>query len=155
MRHPIFIDSEGKINRKSVIGGLINKYLSSPAGRQKLAQSMAQPLRTRLDYSSIGRKALVIEQMPPASLAFYEKDVYKKPYKHRDIIINSKGKIGKRYSGVRVQVPTFQVYANPTVKLSDIKMRRFDLISRAKSEIMEQEDSAIFNALDQMAKEGF
>lgn len=108
------------------------------------------------------------------------------------IVINSKGKIGtidslNRIYGNRVVVPQFEIYANPTIRIADVKSRRFNLIGRdryqpneviitsegkiglssklrhntlfnnvvqkARQEIMEQEDAAIFAALDQADKE--
>lgn len=43
---------------------IIAKYLKSPEGREKLAASMAQPLRTRLDYDSMGRKMFQVQPLP-------------------------------------------------------------------------------------------
>jgi hypothetical protein len=42
---------------------IITKYINSSAGKQNLARSMIAPLRTRLDYSSIGRKAFLVEEV--------------------------------------------------------------------------------------------
>ena len=39
---------------------LIEKALSSEAGRQALASSMANPIRLTLDYQAIGRKLVVV-----------------------------------------------------------------------------------------------
>ena len=43
---------------------LITEYLQTKEGREKLAASMAAPLRTRLDYSGIGRRVFKVEQYP-------------------------------------------------------------------------------------------
>lgn len=46
--------------------------------------------------------------------------------------------------------PTFDIVSNPTVKISDIRRRRFNIIDRtqsARQEIESQEDIAIFEAL--------
>jgi hypothetical protein len=52
-----------------------------------------------------------------------------------------------------VTLPTFDIVSNPTVRLSDVR-RRFNLIDRAvqkaRQEIMAQEDSSIFDALDKI-----
>jgi hypothetical protein len=42
---------------------IIAKYINSSAAKQNLARSMIAPLRTRLDYSSIGRKAFIVEEV--------------------------------------------------------------------------------------------
>lgn len=42
---------------------ILDEYMQSSAGRQKLAASMAAPLRTRRDYTSVGRKIFMVEQL--------------------------------------------------------------------------------------------
>ena len=72
------------------------------------------------------------------------------------IIINDQGELGQadklRLRGQQVTVPSFEIFANPTVRISDVKRRRFNLIDRsvqtARQQIMSQEDDAIFKALD-------
>jgi len=160
MKHPVIISSDGTRYKKPT-PGIIGSYLSSAAGRMRLAQSMVAPLRTRLDYQGIARRAFLVEQLPQGALPLYDKlpDVctavlnvdYK--YKHREVIIDSSGKLQKRNSprgvrGVRVKMPTFEIFSNPTIRLSDVKTRRFDLIDKCKNEILAAEDSAIFSALD-------
>lgn len=59
--------------------------------------------------------------------------VVKKPYGHRAIIVSCRGKANtalKHNMGQRVFAPTFEIYKNPTIRLSDIKSRRFSLIDR-------------------------
>ncbi len=43
---------------------VISEYIKTAAGRQKLAASMIQPLRFRRDYTSVGRRAFLVEQLP-------------------------------------------------------------------------------------------
>ena len=43
---------------------LLSENIRTAAGRQRLAASMVQPLRRRRDYSSVGRKAFYVEQLP-------------------------------------------------------------------------------------------
>ena len=43
---------------------IISEYIKTPQGRAKLAASMTQPLRTRRDYTSVGRKTFLVEQLP-------------------------------------------------------------------------------------------
>lgn len=49
---------------------IVSEYLKTPQGRMKLAQSMIQPLRTRIDYAAIGRRVFQVEQLPPAPVAY-------------------------------------------------------------------------------------
>ena len=92
-------------------------------------------------------------------------------FKHKELTINSRGKIQRRVFARRVFVPEFEIYSNPTIKISDLKLpkweliinsrgkiqksrqrRRFEVIDRAvqkaRQEIMEQEDADIFRRLD-------
>ena len=43
---------------------IIGDYIKTPSGRAKLAASMTQPLRLRRDYSSVGRKTFLVEELP-------------------------------------------------------------------------------------------
>ncbi len=54
--------------------GLISQYLGSTEGRRQLASSMAQPLRTRIDYQSVGRRTFMVEQLPDGALPIYDRD---------------------------------------------------------------------------------
>lgn len=53
---------------------LISEYIRTSHGRTLLAMSMVQPLRTRRDYTSVGRKTFLVEQLPDSALPFYSKD---------------------------------------------------------------------------------
>ena len=54
---------------------ILSKHVKTAAGRQKLAASMIQPLRKRRDYTSVGRRAFYVEQLPDGALPIYDKDV--------------------------------------------------------------------------------
>ena len=53
---------------------IISEFIKTPQGRQKLAASMTQPLRTRRDYTAVGRKTFLVEQLPDGALPIYDKD---------------------------------------------------------------------------------
>jgi hypothetical protein len=117
MEHPLVINSQGKLENKNAIGpmqGIIAKYLKSPAGKQRLAASMIQPLKTRLDYQSIARKCFAVDPLPTGAAPTYDKDP------------NVAGILNPG----RVVMPEFEIYANPTIRLSEVRKRRFDLIDR-------------------------
>ena len=117
MEHPIVINSQGKVENKNAskqMQGILAKYLKSPAGRTRLAGSMIQPLRTRLDYQSIARKTFLVDQLPEGAKVTYDKD------------LNVAGILNPE----RVTVPEFEIYANPVIKISDVKRRRYSLIDR-------------------------
>jgi hypothetical protein len=48
---------------------VISEYIKTATGRQKLAASMIQPLRFRRDYTSVGRRAFLVEQLPDGVVA--------------------------------------------------------------------------------------
>lgn len=47
-----------------------------------------------------------------------------------DLYINSRGKLVEKPNVGRVVVPTFEIYQNPTIRIDDVKQRRFNLIDR-------------------------
>jgi hypothetical protein len=163
MKHPIIITSGGRIQRRDKYS-IISKYLSSSIGRQTLASSMIAPIRTGLDYQGIARKAFAVQQMPQGALPVYDSDlvadIVTGRYKYDIIrissggIVHRKGRLLKPF--LRITFPQFELYSNPTIKLSDVKRRRFNIIDRkvqkARQEIMAQEDSMIFDILDKAGK---
>lgn len=136
---------------------LISKYIKHSKGRSALAQAMVAPIRRNLDYNSIARKLFVVEPLPQgAPLAFPK-------IKHNHVIIDSRNKVGTREqlakfsAASRVKIPMFTISSSPSIHIGDIKSRRFNIIDRAvtkaRSEIMNQEDASIFEALDDLCKE--
>jgi hypothetical protein len=133
---------------------LIAKALETEEGRVALAQAMANPIRTSLDYQGVGRKLLVIDPLPQGSLPVYDKDVDAKAY-----VISKRGQVPDQLiEGDRIQVPTFEIVSYPQVRYSQVKERRFNVIDRAqqraKSDIMAVEDQEIFSLVDQAATTG-
>lgn len=130
---------------------LISKALETEEGRTALAQAMANPIRTSLDYQGIGRKLLVVDPLPQGALPVYDKDVDAKAF-----VISKRGKAPDQIiEGDRIQVPTFEIVAYPQVRFSQVKERRFNVIDRAqqraKADIMAVEDAEIFSLIDKAA----
>lgn len=134
---------------------IIEAHLGSLQGRQKLAASMTQPLRTRRDYSAVGRKTFLVEELPDGALPIYDKDP--------DITAFVVGEEGENIVAItkprRVSFPLFEIASNPEIPLTQIKERRFDLIERAqdlaRAEIQAAEDERVFAILDATATNGF
>lgn len=127
---------------------MIRRALETTEGKIALGQSMANPIRRNLDYMGVGRKALVVDPLPQGALPIYEKDIDVSA-----VIISSHGSAPEsRVQGDRVIVPEFEVVSNPTVRIAEVKRRRFNVIDRAqqkaRQEIQAQEDANIFGALD-------
>ena len=134
---------------------LIGQYIGTPEGRAKLAASMQQPLRNRRDYTSVGRKAALVEQLPDGALPIYDKDPEVSAY-----VIGEEGEnILAITKPRRVVFPLFEIASNPEIPLTQIRERRYDLIERAqnlaKSQIQAAEDSRMFDVLDAVSVNGF
>jgi hypothetical protein len=134
---------------------IIGDYMKTAAGRAKLAASMVQPLRLRRDYTSVGRKTFLVEQLPDGALPIYDKDP--------NVTAFVVGEEGQNILAItkprRVIFPLFEVSSNPEIPLTQIKERRFDLIERAqdlaKAQIQAEEDTRVFDVLDAVATAGF
>ena len=126
---------------------LIAQALETDEGRVALAQAMVEPIRRALEYQAVGRKLLMVDELPQGALARYERDV-------RSIarVISRRGAVPDEIQeGEEVLVPTFEIAVNPQVRLSEIKARRFYIVDRAqikaKEAIQKEEDTNIFTAL--------
>ena len=127
---------------------LISQALETPEGRVALAQAMVEPIRRALEYQAVGRKLLMVDELPQGAYARYEKDVRQVAH-----VISRRGAVPDGITeGEEVLVPTFEIATNPTIRLSEVKARRFYIVDRAqikaKEAIQKEEDSNIFRAID-------
>lgn len=86
--------------------------------------------------------------VPQGAYARYEKDVASVAY-----VVGRRGAIPDRITeGEEVLVPTFEIAANPQIRISEIKARRFYIVDRAqmkaKEAIQKEEDTNILNTID-------
>lgn len=91
---------------------------------------------------------MVVDPLPQGALPTYDRDI-----DVAAVVISSNGTGPEsRIFGDRVVVPEFEIFANPTVRIAEVKRRRFNVIDRAvqkaRQEIMAQEDANVFAALD-------
>lgn len=126
---------------------IIAQALETDEGRTALAQAMVEPIRRSLEYQAVGRKLLMVDELPQGALARYERDVASIAH-----VVSRRGAVPDQIQdGEEILVPTFEIAANPTVRLSEIKARRFYIVDRAqikaKEAIQKEEDTNIFNAL--------
>ena len=126
---------------------LIAQALETPEGRVALAQAMVEPIRRALEYQAVGRKLLMVDELPQGAYARYEKDVRQTAH-----VIPRRGAVPDGITeGEEILVPTFEIATNPTIRLSEVKARRFYIVDRAqikaKEAIQKEEDLNIFNAL--------
>ena len=127
---------------------LIKRALMTQEGKVALGQAMANPIRRNLDYQGVGRRVLVIDPLSQGALPIYERDI-----DVAAVVVSSNGSAPEsRVFGDRVTVPTFELVSNPTVRIAEVRRRRFNVIDRAqqkaRQEIQAQEDANIFSALD-------
>jgi hypothetical protein len=130
---------------------LISRAMMTPEGKIALAQAMANPIRRNLDYHGIARRALVVDPLAQGALPTYDRDIDVSA-----VVISSNGSGPEsRVFGERITVPEFEIFSNPTVRIAEVKRRRFNVIDRAvqkaRQEIMAQEDANVFAALDAAA----
>lgn len=130
---------------------LISRAINSTEGKLALAQAMANPIRRNLDYHGIARRALVVDPLPQGALPVYDRDI-----DVTAMVVSSNGAAPEsRVFGDRVSVPEFEIMSNPTVRIAEVKRRRFNVIDRAvqkaRQEIMAQEDANVFAAIDAAA----
>jgi len=138
------------IDKKSVNAereALIAQALDTPEGRVALAQAMVEPIRRALEYQAVGRKLLMVDELPQGAYARYEKDV-----RATAAVISRRGAVPDMITeGEEILVPTFEIATNPTIRLSEVKARRFYIVDRAqikaKEAIQKEEDLNIFNAV--------
>ena len=134
---------------------IVDQFIGTSAGRKRLAASMIQPLRERRDYSSVGRKTFLVEQLPDGALPIYDKDP--------DVTAYVIGEEGTSITAIakprRVIFPLFEIAALPKAPLTQIKERRYDLLKRmqdlGKAQIQAAEDDRVFSIMDAIAVSGF
>jgi hypothetical protein len=108
---------------------------------------MVEPIRRALEYQAVGRKLLMVDELPQGAYARYEKDVRATAW-----VISRRGAVPDMIiEGEGILVPTFEIATNPTIRLSEVKARRFYIVDRAqikaKEAIQKEEDLNIFNAV--------
>jgi hypothetical protein len=127
---------------------MIRRALMTTEGKVALGQAMANPIRRNLDYQGVGRRVLVVDPLPQGALPVYDRDI-----DVAAVVVSSNGSAPEsRVFADRVTVPEFEIVSNPTVRIAEVKRRRFNVIDRAqqkaRQEIQAQEDANIFSALD-------
>lgn len=126
---------------------LIAQALDTPEGRVALAQAMVEPIKIALEYQAIGRKLLMVDELPQGALPRYERDIAVVSY-----VIPKRGSVPDMLvEAEELLVPTWEIACNPTIKLQEIRARRFYIVDRAqikaKDSIQRQEDREVFRVI--------
>jgi hypothetical protein len=128
---------------------ILAKHLATPQGLRKIAANMANPVRFRLDYAGIGRKFVIVEQMPDGVPLIFDKDLPFVPAV----------KVGKggaprmiEMRGKRVQLESFEIAARTKIPYEELYTRRYRALERAKDRLIEgmelREDLILFGLLE-------
>lgn len=126
---------------------LMTRLLATAGGRARIAQSLTGPLRTLRDYMAVGRKAFTVDVLPDGTLPVYDTDPEVPAY----VVAEEGHSIEEIIKAKRIILPMVEIAAYPKIPFTQIKERRFDIVTRVKlkaqSEIFRAEDRAIFNLM--------
>ncbi len=127
---------------------IMTAAMDDAQGRLALAQVMVEPIKVALEYQAIGRKLLLVDELPQGVIPRYEKDVYTTAH-----VVSKRGAMPEAMAeGTEVFVPLFEIGVNPQVRLSEIKARRFYIVDRiqmkSKEAIQKEEDTEILAAIN-------
>lgn len=122
--------------------------MDTPEGRVALAQAMVEPIKTSLMYQGVGRKLLMVDELPQGALPRYERDIAVKSY-----VMSKRGSVPTSIvEAEELMVPVLEIACNPTVKLNEIRARRFYIVDRAqvraKDSLQRQEDAEVFRVIN-------
>lgn len=130
---------------------VIAKYIESGAGRKTMAAKMTPSLRRYRDYSAVGRKAYLVEDIEDGALPLYDKDPIVPAYAvgeagdSTQVLVNTE----------RVFAPLYELATLPLIALTQIRERRYDLIKRTLEQgvagVKEKEDVRVFATMNALA----
>lgn len=108
---------------------------------------MVEPIKISLEYQAIGRKLLMVDELPNGALPRYERDIAIKSY-----VIPKRGKVPDMYiDAEELLIPTFEISTNPSIRLQEIRSRRYYIVDRAqiraKDSLQRQEDTEVFKVI--------
>jgi len=130
---------------------IISKYITSGAGRATMAAKMTPSLRRFRDYSAVGRKAFLVEDLEDGALPIYDKDPIIPAY----AVGEGGDSIIAIANSERVFAPLFELASLPLISLTQIRERRYDLIKRSielgVSGVKEKEDVRVFATINALA----
>lgn len=130
---------------------VVARYAMTAAGRNRMAVKMTPSLRRFRDYTAVGRKAFLVEDIEDGSEAVYDKDPEITAY-----VVSEEGdNVLSVARSKRVHFPTCEIAANPQNHVSQIKQRRYDQVKRSielgVSAVKEKEDIRVFAVVNALA----
>ena len=130
---------------------IIGRYVESGPGRRTMATKMTPSLRRYRDYSAVGRKAYLVEDLEDGALPLYDKDPIVPAY----AVAEAGNSIAVLVDSQRVVVPLFEIATLPMIPLTQIRERRYDEIKRTielgVAGVKEKEDTRVFATQNALA----
>lgn len=126
---------------------VLTRMMATQQGRRRIAATVTGPLRTIRDYSTVGRRAIQVDELPDGAIPIYDIDPAIGGFfvNEESLAVQTVVKVN------RIHVPMYTLISNPTVQIQHIKERRFDVMNRiterAKSDLFRAEDKATFSTL--------
>ena len=130
---------------------VMTSLLKSKQGRSRIAATITEPLRSLRDYTAVGRKALMVDELPNGELPIYDKDPELRAY----VVGEEANSIQQVVKSDRILIPTFEMATLAEVPFTQVRQRRYDVPKRirekTRSEIFRLEDRLVFSAISAAA----
>jgi Phage capsid family. len=104
---------------------LINQFLQTSEGRQRLAASMVNPMRRRLDMGSIARRVFLVQSLLEETIPIYDTT-------GRAHYVSEDGESVSVSESPRIVVPIFPVQSAPQISLTMLRHSASDAFERAQ-----------------------
>lgn len=119
---------------------IFSTLFQGPNGLKRVAFAMQTPLKDRLDYVAVGRKLLLVDELPQGEVPVYDLDIPE----FTAVKVAARGTAPIVETNVRrIEIPTFVISVTESVKWEEVQIRRYPVFDRAK------ERTAIANALEE------
>lgn len=130
---------------------VIARFIETGQGRRTMAAKMTPSLRRFRDYSAVGRKAFLVEDLEDGALPLYDKDPIVPAY----AVAEAGDNINVLINSERVFAPLYEIATLPMIPLTQIRERRYDLIKRTielgVAGVKEREDARVFATINALA----
>ena len=109
-----------------------NMYWNAPEGAKRIAFALSGPLKTRLDYVGVGRKLLMVDELPTGEVPYYDLDMPE----FGAVKIAARGQAPTFEQAIkRISIPTFEVTVDEIIKKMELSVRKYPVFDRAKERI--------------------
>lgn len=132
---------------------ILLQAFSDPSGQgfSKIGQELLLPIKEIIDYEGFARRILKTYTLAQGQVNRIDRDIDVAAY-----VVSSDGRaVETRVSERYVMPPEFEVTAFPSIRVSEVYQKQFDVLDRAqdraKQAIMRAEDQALINVLQAAA----